>query len=336
MAVAEPIAVVGAGSWGTTLAIHLAEQGHPVTLWVREPDLAEEMVRVRENRLFLPGFPLPEAVSPTNDISDVSSASTVLSVVPSFGVRAVLRVLEPHLAPSTLLITASKGIEQESLQTVSEIMAEEVPPEKRRAVVALSGPSFAKDVARKLPTAVVAASPDAEAAQAVQVLFNAPSFRVYTNPDLIGVELAGAYKNVVALACGVCDGLELGLSARSALITRGLAEMTRLGVAMGGEAQTFAGLAGLGDMVLTCTGDLSRNRSVGLKIGQGMSLESILKETEEVAEGVWTTPAIVALGQKYGVELPIAEQAKAILYRDKTPAVAVEKLMGREPRAETD
>lgn len=332
----EPIAVIGAGSWGTALAIHLAKQGRPVTLWVREPDLAKEMVRVRENRLFLPGFPLPDIVSPTNDLQEASSASTVLSVVPSFGVRAVLRALEPHLAPQSLLITASKGIEQESLQTVGGIMVEELPPEKRRAIVALSGPSFAKEVARNLPTAVVAASPDAEAAQAVQALFNTPSLRVYTNRDLIGVELAGAYKNVVALACGVCDGLELGYSARSALIARGLAEMTRLGVAMGGEAKTFAGLAGLGDLVLTCTGELSRNRSVGLKIGQGISLETILKETEEVAEGVKTTPAIVALGRKYGVQLPIAEQTKAILFWDKSPAVAVEKLMGREPRAEAD
>jgi glycerol-3-phosphate dehydrogenase (NAD(P)+) len=187
-----------------------------------------------------------------------------------------------------------------------------------------------------MPTAVVAASPDDDAAKAVQALFNTPSFRVYTNRDLIGVELAGAYKNVVALACGVCDGLELGFSARSALIARGLAEMTRLGVAMGCEAQTFAGLAGLGDLVLTCTGELSRNRAVGLKIGQGMRLEAILKEMDEVAEGVRTTPAIVALGKKYGVELPIAEQTKAILFREKPPTVAVEKLMGREPRAETD
>lgn len=333
----EPIAVIGAGSWGTTLAIHLAELGHPVTLWVREPDLAEEMVRVQENRRFLPGYPLPEAVEPTNDLPlATSSAKTLLSAVPTFGVRAVLRELEPHLAPSSLIITASKGIEQESLQTVSVIMSEEIPPEKRRAIVALSGPTFAREVAKKLPTAVVAASAEADDASAVQALFNTPTFRVYTNRDITGVELAGAYKNVVAIACGVCDGLELGSNARSALIARGLAEMSRLGLALGGDAQTFAGLAGLGDMVLTCTGELSRNRSVGLKIGQGMSLESILKETEEVAEGVQTTPAIVALGAKHGVELPIAEQVKAILYRDKAPLVAVEKLMGREPRAEVD
>lgn len=332
----EPIAVVGAGSWGTTLAIHLAELGRPVTLWVREPELAEEMTRDRENRWFLPGYTLPESLTPTNDLSLAGYATTVLSVVPTFGARAVLRALEPHLAPSTLLITASKGIEQDSLQTVGGIMTEEIPSGKRRAIVALSGPSFAKEVAGKLPTAVVAASADAEAASVVQALFNTPSFRVYTNLDILGVELAGAHKNVVAIACGVSDGLELGFNARSALITRGLAEMSRLGVAMGGDAQTFAGLAGLGDLVLTCTGALSRNRSVGLKIGQGMSLEAILKETDEVAEGVKTTPAIVALAAKYGVDLPIAEQVAAILYREKAPLVAVEKLMARDPKAEMD
>ncbi|MFQ5893084.1 MAG: NAD(P)H-dependent glycerol-3-phosphate dehydrogenase [Candidatus Tectimicrobiota bacterium] len=332
----EPIAVVGAGSWGTTLAIHLAERGHPVTLWAWEPDLAEEMAQVRENRRFLPGYPLPETITPTNDLSRVAPATTVLSAVPSFGVRAVLRALKPHLAPSTLLITATKGIEEESLQTVGGILVEEIPPAKRRAIVALSGPSFAKEVVRKLPTAVVAASIDIEGANAVQRLLNTSTFRVYTNRDIIGVELAGAFKNVVAIACGVSDGLELGFSARSALIARGLAEMSRLGVAMGGEAQTFAGLAGLGDLVLTCTGALSRNRTVGMKIGQGLSLEAILKDTDEVAEGVKTTPAIVALGAKYGVELPIAEQVAALLYRDKAPAVAVEKLMTRVPKAESD
>jgi glycerol-3-phosphate dehydrogenase (NAD(P)+) len=260
----------------------------------------------------------------------------VVSVVPTFAARAVLQAMVPHLASGTLLVSCSKGIELESLQPVSAIMAEEVPPEKRRAVVALSGPSFAKEVARKLPTAVVAASAHEEASLAVQDVFNCQHFRVYTNLDTIGVELAGAYKNVVAIACGICDGLELGFNARAALITRGLAEMTRLGVAMGGNASTFSGLAGLGDLALTCTGALSRNRSVGVKIGQGMALEAILKETNEVAEGVKTTPAIVALGLKHGVELPIAQQVEAILYRGKDPRISVEKLMTREPRSELE
>ena len=332
----EPIVVIGAGAWGTTLAVHLAGAGRPVTLWVREPDLAEEMARVRENRRFLPGHPLPDAVTPTNDLFLAAGAATVVSVVPTFGVRAVMRSLAPHLSPDTLMVTASKGIEQESLETVSAIIAEEVPPAKRRAIVALAGPSFAKEVARKLPTAVVAASSDEEAAADVQALFNTSSFRVYTSRDILGVEIAGAYKNVVAIASGVSDGLELGLNTRAALISRGVAEMTRLGIAMGGDTQTFAGLAGLGDLVLTCTGDLSRNRSVGLKIGQGMSLEAILNETYEVAEGVKTTPGVVALGAKYGAELPIAEQVEAVLYRGKAPSVAVQKLMGRQPRTEAD
>lgn len=332
----ETIAVVGAGSWGTALAILLAEQGRRATLWVREPELAEEMARTRINSRFLPGHRLPPAVEPTNDLSRAASSKTVVSVVPTFGVRDVLRGLEPRLEPGTLLVTASKGIEMESLQTVSAIMAEEVPAEKRRAVVALSGPSFAKEVARRLPTAVVAASPDEEAALAVQQLFNGPYFRVYTNPDITGVELAGAYKNVVAIACGISDGLELGFNARAALITRGLAEMQRLGAAMGGQALTFAGLAGLGDLVLTCTGALSRNRSLGVKIGQGLSLEAILKDTEEVAEGVKTTPGIVALGEKHSVELPIAQQVEAILYRGKNPRISVELLMTRELKAESE
>ena len=332
----EPIAVVGAGSWGTALAIHLAEKGRRVSLWVREADLAEEMVRERENRRFLPGHRLPEGVEPTNNLAKAGTARTVVSVVPSFGVRAVLRELAPRLGPGTLLVTASKGIEMESLKTVSAIIAEEVPPEKLRAVVAFSGPSFAKEVARKLPTAVVAASADVEASLAVQELFSSPTFRVYTNSDVVGVEIAGAYKNVVAIACGISDGLELGYNARAALITRGLAEMTRLGTSMGGQTQTFAGLAGLGDLVLTCTGALSRNRSVGVKIGQGMTLEAILKETSQVAEGVKTTPGIVALGARHGVELPIAQQVEAILYRGKDPTVAVERLMTREPKAEMD
>lgn len=332
----DPVAVVGAGAWGTALAIVLAEVGHTVTLWVREPDLAEEMAQTRENSRFLAGHLLPKTIKPTNDLSDVSSAATVVSVVPTFGVREVLRALVPHLGSGTLLVSASKGIEMESLKTVSSIMTDEVPSRKRRAIVALSGPSFAKEVANRLPTAVVAASSDEEASRSVQELFQSPFFRVYTNQDIVGVELAGAYKNVVAIACGISDGLELGFNARAALITRGLAEMSRLGVAMGGSSLTFAGLAGLGDLVLTCTGALSRNRSVGVKIGQGLSLEAILKGTVEVAEGIKTTPGIVALGAKYGVELPIAQQVEAILFRGKDPQIAVERLMSREPKAELE
>jgi glycerol-3-phosphate dehydrogenase (NAD(P)+) len=307
-----------------------------VTLWVREPDLAEEMAQTRENSRFLTGHRLPESIRPTDDLAEVSSADIIVSVVPTFGVRAALQALASHLRSGSILVTASKGIEMESLKTVSAIMADEIPPDKRRAVVALSGPSFAKEVANRLPTAVVAAGTDEEANQRVQELFNSPFFRVYTNLDIMGVELAGAYKNVVAIACGISDGLEMGSNARAALITRGLAEMARLGVAMGGNAQTFAGLAGLGDLVLTCTGALSRNRSIGVKIGQGMSLEAILKDTAEVAEGVKTAPSIVALGAKHGVELPIAQQVEAILYRGKDPLVAVERLMSREPKAEID
>jgi glycerol-3-phosphate dehydrogenase (NAD(P)+) len=307
-----------------------------VTLWVREPDLAEEMAQTRENSRFLAGHRLPESIRPTDDLAEVSSADIIVSVVPTFGVRAALQALASHLRSGSILVTASKGIEMESLKTVSAIMADEIPPDKRRAVVALSGPSFAKEVANRLPTAVVAAGTDEEANQRVQELFNSPFFRVYTNLDIMGVELAGAYKNVVAISCGISDGLELGSNARAALITRGLAEMARLGVAMGGNSQTFAGLAGLGDLVLTCTGALSRNRSVGVKIGQGMSLEAILKDTAEVAEGVRTAPGIVALGAKHGVELPIAQQVEAILYRGKDPLVAVERLMSREPKAEID
>jgi glycerol-3-phosphate dehydrogenase (NAD(P)+) len=329
-------AVIGAGSWGTTLANLLAKKGLPVTLWAYEPELVETIRSRRENDLFLPGIQLDPSLACTNSLEEaVAGADMVLVVVPTQVLRGVVRQIIPHLSDAALVVSASKGIELESLQLVSQIYEELLPAAVYERFAVLSGPSFAREVSREMPTAVVAAAADAQIARRVQQLFSTDYFRVYTNDDVIGVELGGAIKNVIAIAAGVSDGLGFGSNTRAALITRGLAEMSRLGRALGGSAATFAGLAGMGDLVLTCTGDLSRNRSVGLALGQGRTLEEILGEMRMVAEGVKTAESAWLLARKLGVDMPIIEKVHQLLYEGKPAREAVLELMTRDLKPET-
>lgn len=329
------LAVIGAGSWGTTLANLLADKGEHVHLWVRDPEQAERIARERTNAIYLPGFPVHDNIRPTTDLREVvQDADVFISVVPSHATRAIWRVLGPLLPPQALVVSATKGVESESLLTMSGVLRDIIPPEKAAHIAVLSGPSFAREVSQKTPAAVVTAAPEYTVAEAVQTLFNTPEFRVYTNTDVLGVELGGALKNVMALAAGVCDGLQFGYNARAALITRGLAEIAQLGAAMGAKAQTFAGLSGMGDLVLTCTGDLSRNHAVGVQLGQGKKLQEILQDMRMVAEGVTTTGSAVALGHAYQVEMPIAERIHALLHGHMTPQDAVTALMTRALKQE--
>lgn len=329
------MAVVGAGSWGTALALLLAGKGLPVRLWSYEADVVAEIREHGENRSFLPGFPLPEAVEPTTDLGlALEGAHVVVSVSPSQHAGGVLAGALDHLDPEALVVTASKGIEIASLRTMDQVLAELLPAPQHRRLVVISGPSFAAEVADGLPTAVVVASRDGGAALEAQALFQTPSFRVYTNDDVMGVELGGALKNVVALAAGVASGLGFGHNTLAALITRGLAEITRLGLVMGARRSTFSGLAGMGDLVLTCTGDLSRNRTVGTRLGQGEALEDILGDMRAVAEGVRTAPAVRDLARRHGVEMPIVEEVCAILEGVRSPSEAVRSLMLRDPKPE--
>jgi glycerol-3-phosphate dehydrogenase (NAD(P)+) len=331
----EKIGVIGAGSWGTTLADLLAKNGHDVTLWAYEPELVREMAESGINSLFLPAVRLSSRLRFTNSLREaVADKELLLFVVPSQVLRGVINSVLPFLAPETVIVSATKGIELESLMLVSQIYAELLPPELYRNFAVLSGPSFAREVAQEMPTAVVAAAETTAVARRVQNSFATGYFRVYTNTDVTGVELGGAIKNVIAIAAGISDGLGFGHNTRAALITRGLAEMTRLGLAMGAQTATFAGLAGMGDLVLTCTGDLSRNRSVGMKLGQGMGLTEILAEMRMVAEGVKTTESARDLARRLGVDMPITEKVFQILYHDKPAREAVIELMTRDPKAE--
>jgi glycerol-3-phosphate dehydrogenase (NAD(P)+) len=329
------LAVIGAGAWGTTLANLLAEKGYRVHLWVHARELARRMAWARVNDLYLPEVQIHPNVVPTADFAEVVHEATgFVSAVPSPAVRAVWSVLGPLLPLRALLISATKGIEAESLLTMSRVLQATLPPDKQVDMAVLSGPSFAREVSRKVPTAVVAAATNRVVAEEVQQLCSTPAFRVYTNTDVLGVELGGALKNVMAIAAGVCDGLHFGANARAALITRGLAEMAQLGVAMGAQAQTFAGLSGVGDLVLTCTGDLSRNRTVGVQLGQGKKLPDILSQMRTVAEGVTTVGSAVALGRRYQVEMPIAESVYAVIQGDIAPRAAVTALMTRTLKQE--
>ncbi|HUP18918.1 MAG TPA: NAD(P)H-dependent glycerol-3-phosphate dehydrogenase [Gemmatimonadota bacterium] len=328
-------AVVGAGSWGTALAGLLAANGHSVRLWARDPALADAMRTARRNPRYLTEIPLPEAVEPTSDLAGaVAGALLVVSVVPSHAVRETMAAAASHLAPEAVVVSASKGIENETLKRMTEVLADALPGIGTGRLAVLSGPSFAEEVARGMPTAVTVASAEEVTAERVREAFAAPRFRVYTSTDVIGVELGGAVKNVIAIATGIADGLGSGTSARAALITRGLAEISRLGMAMGGEQFTFMGLAGLGDLVLTCTGDLSRNRTVGLRLGRGETLEEILADLRMVAEGIRTTRSARELARRAGVEMPITEQVHGMLYDSKSAQVVVEELMTREYKPE--
>ncbi len=329
------IGVIGAGSWGTTLANVLAKKGHRVTLWAYETELVAEMRKSRENGLYLPGIRLDERLSYTSNLAEaVTGAELVLCVTPSQVTRSVVTQLLPHLAGEALVVSASKGIETGTLALVSQVFAELLTPAQYGRFAVLSGPSFAREVAQEMPTAVAVAAENATVAQAVQQVFNTPYFRVYTNDDVIGVELGGAIKNVIAIAAGIADGLGFGHNTRAALITRGLAEMTRLGMALQAKPTTFAGLAGMGDLVLTCTGDLSRNRSVGIKLGKGRRLTDILQEMVMVAEGVKTTESTHQLAQRLGVEMPITAKVYEVLYEDKPARQGVMELMTRDLKAE--
>ncbi|MCU0649906.1 MAG: NAD(P)-dependent glycerol-3-phosphate dehydrogenase [Gemmatimonadaceae bacterium] len=327
-------AVIGAGAWGTALADVLARNGHDVGLWAREDDVVATVNTTHENTRFLAGVPLHAGVVAHADMAHaVASAALVIFAAPSHVLRHVASDCAPHLARETVLAVATKGIERESLALMTDVVADAVAHDD---VVALSGPSFAMEVARRQPTALVAAARDRSHASLAQRLLSSPEFRVYTASDVVGVELGGALKNVMAVATGVVDGLGLGFNARAALITRGLAEMTRLGVALGAQAATFAGLAGLGDLVLTCTGALSRNRAVGLAIGEGQTLEQALAGKETVAEGVLNAQSAQALAARAGVEMPIVDATHRILFDGVAPRTAVAELMRRELRAEQD
>lgn len=333
------ITVVGAGAWGTALSIVLGRKHtHAVRLWAYEREVQESVAARRVNELFLPGYSIPETVSVTNQLQEaLEGAELVISVMPSHHCRRLFREMAPLLRPDVLFVSATKGVENDTLSRMTEVITDVLqelagfPPR----LGALSGPSFAREVARGDPTAITIASHDQELAQTVQGDFSDPSFRVYTSADIAGVELGGALKNIIAIAAGICDGLGLGHNSVAALITRGLAEITRLVVACGGNRETMAGLAGLGDLVLTCTGELSRNRSVGVELGRGRKLADIVAGMHGmVAEGVLTTNAAVGLAHKYGVEMPITQQVHAILQQDKSPRDAIHELMTRRATSE--
>ncbi|MFU8819838.1 MAG: NAD(P)H-dependent glycerol-3-phosphate dehydrogenase [Desulfurivibrio sp.] len=330
------VAVIGAGSWGTALAGVLARKGYRVPLWSHTPERVARMIRERENSAYLPGFPLAENIEPGSDPAAVAGCEAVVMAVPSHGFRAVFKKIIPHLQPDSAIISAAKGIENDSLLTMTGVMAEELAsrPGLKCRLGVLAGPSFAREVAEGLPTAVTVAAADQATARFFQQLFFTQRFRVYAGTDLIGQELGGALKNIIAIAAGISDGLGYGTNSRAALITRGLAEITRLGVKMGAQPLTFSGLAGLGDLVLTCTGDLSRNRTVGLKLGRGMKIGEILAEMQMVAEGVKTTGSAKALAQRMQVEMPILEEVYRVLYEDKPCREAVSDLLAREGKEE--
>ncbi len=333
------IAIIGAGGWGTALAIALAcaKESRPIALWVREGDVLTSLQDTRENSIFLPGFALPSAVSVTGELgAALSGAEVVIGAMPAAHARQTYSVMLPFVRPEMRFVSATKGLEPDTLLRMSEVIGQVMGRKFRPRVAALSGPSFAKEVARGDPTAVVVASADREAAKEIQAEFSGPTLRLYTNDDVAGVELGGALKNIIAIAAGVAEGLGLGHNTTAALITRGLAEMMRLGTALGARRETLAGLAGLGDMVLTCTGDLSRNRFVGIELARGKKLAEILASMRMVAEGVGTTAAARLLAQKAGVEMPITEQMFAVLHEGRPPKDALRELMERRLKSESE
>jgi len=331
------IGVVGAGSWGTALANLLGLNEFNVSLWAFEPEVKEQIRKFQENTLFLPGVKLPADLAVSNDLAEVAGAKDLLVVVvPSHVLRATAKKMAKFVSAGTIVVSASKGIENKTHLTMSAILKEMLPQVAPEKLAVLSGPSFAREVARNVPTVVTVACKDQGVAELVQHTFASPFFRVYTNDDLIGVELGGAVKNVIAIAAGIIDGLGLGLNTRAAMITRGLAEIRRLGVKLGANPHTFAGLAGVGDLVLTCTGDLSRNHSVGKKIGEGKKLAEILAEMRMVAEGVKTAKSVYNLSRKLGVDMPISREVYHILYHGLKPQKAAHRLMTRDLKNEIE
>ncbi len=328
------VTVLGAGSWGTALAMLLARNGIQVELWDRDPEHIEQLLRDRTNQRYLPGIELPELVSPVADLNAaLEHADFILIVVPSSGFRSVLQRVRNQAGSSFNLIWASKGLEPGSGKFLHQVVEEELP--EHRSIAVLSGPSFAKEVARGLPTAVTVASRNTEYARSVAKLFHCHEFRAYTSDDVIGVELGGSVKNVLAIAAGISDGLGYGANARAALITRGLAEIMRLGTKLGGQRETFMGLAGVGDLVLTCTDDQSRNRRLGLALGKGIPLEQAVTDIGQAVEGLHTAKELDELARSQQVDMPITEQVKRVLYDGEEAAAAVNALLTREQKAET-
>ncbi len=329
------IAVIGAGTWGTALSLTLANRGHSVTLWAYERDVAESIRTRRENELFMPGIQLPAGIKPTNHLAEaLIDAEFVLSVVPSHVCRSIYEQMLPHLHSHQIFVSATKGLETRGRMRMSEVINSVVGSRFIPRLGVLSGPSFAREVAGGDPTAIVVASKDRETARIVQEEFSSRTLRLYTSSDVVGVELGGAVKNVIAIAAGVIQGLGLGHNPTAALITRGLVEITRLACACGGRRETLAGLAGIGDLVLTCTGDLSRNRSVGIELGRGRKLPDILGSMRMVAEGIHTTGATIALAAEHGIEMPITEQTNRILQGEISPPEAIRELMERTLKEE--
>lgn len=329
------IAVVGAGSWGTALAMVAARNRHEVLLWAREPEVAEGINKTRRNPFYLSDFELPENIRATTNLAEaIEGTAFALLVVPSHAMRETVNRLQPYLTSEVVIVSAAKGVENATLMRMEEVVADVLRERFEPRYVALSGPSFAREVAGGDPTAIVAASRNREASELIQRSLSSSFFRIYTNTDVVGVELGGAVKNVVAIAAGVVRGLGFGTNAVAAIITRGLAEMTRLALAQGARVETMAGLAGLGDLVLTCTGELSRNRYVGVELGRGRKLQQILGEMREVAEGVKTTKSIHELGRRLGIEMPITESIYALLYEEKPALEAANELMGRPLKRE--
>jgi glycerol-3-phosphate dehydrogenase (NAD(P)+) len=329
------VSVIGAGSWGTALAKLAADAGHDVTMWAYEAEVVEQL-REGVNRVYMPDVRLP-TLRATGALDEaLAGAEIIISVMPSHVVRTVWQRAAPHLGSDPIVLSATKGIEESTLCSMSTVLRDVLPERHHRRLAVLSGPSFAAEVARQQPTAVVVASSSADVAQTVQAALRTNYFRVYTSSDMTGVEIGGAAKNVVAIAVGMSDGLGYGANARAALITRGLAEITRIAVAQGGNPLTLAGLSGLGDLVLTCTGDLSRNRRVGLRLGGGESLQQIQAETQMVAEGVFNAKSCRGLAARLGVEMPVAEMVHAVLYDGLNPRTGARRLMQRTQKGELD
>jgi glycerol-3-phosphate dehydrogenase (NAD(P)+) len=327
------VTVLGAGGWGTTLAILLNNNGHRVRLWEYFQDRAEKIRSTRRNETFLPGIVIPEAIFITHHQQRaLEGSNTAVFALPSHLIRKLAVEVSPLMAPETLVVNVAKGLERGTLKRMSEVLEEELPD--GIPVVTLSGPSHAEEVSRGIPTAVVAASRSENCSQQAQALFMSPTFRVYTNDDLVGVELAGSLKNIIAIAAGICDGLGYGDNTKGALITRGLSEISRLGLARGARSETFAGLSGMGDLITTCASRHSRNRYVGEQIGKGRSLEAVLDSMDMVAEGVNTTDSGRALAHRTGVEMPITEEVYRVLFQEKDPREAVNDLMTRDPKSE--
>ena len=331
------VAVIGAGSWGTALALLFADVGHEVRMWVFEEGGSEEILEKRENVVYLPEFPFPDNLQPSHDMAFcLDGAELVVTVVPTQVYRSVLPRMIPHVRPEMIFLSASKGIENNTLKRVSEILEEFLQPRGVSHIGVLSGPSFAKEVARKYPTAVTIAFEDESVARRIQHALACPYFRLYRNTDRVGVEFCAALKNVIALASGMIDGLEYGMNTRAALITRGLVEITRMGMVLGAEPVTFPGLAGMGDLVLTCTGGLSRNLTVGQELGRGRSIEEITGSMKMVAEGVKTAISVHQLVEKTGIEMPISEKVYEIIYKGKSAREGVVELMTRSLKSESE